>query len=81
MKTATVISGLHKGRVGNIVSIPWLGNLWNLRLTLNVPATEQEIKARYGRSWGNRIGELLEEMKIGHGPREWIKVWRRQVSF
>jgi len=38
MKPASVIviAGPHKGRYGNIVSIPWLGNLWNLRPTLNV---------------------------------------------
>lgn len=78
MKRATVVSGLHQGRQGNVVSTPWLGNLFHLRLTLNVPATELEIIARY--SWQGYVDRLIQEKRAGHGPREWIKVWRWQIK-
>ncbi len=71
--------GPNYGRVGNIVSIPWLGNGWNMRLSLNVPANESEIRARYGDGWKDRVGELVDDMKKGHGPREWISLWSWEV--
>jgi hypothetical protein len=54
-----VKSGQHKGREGNLVSIPWLGNLWNLRMTLNVPSTRR----------------LASDTWWPQDRREWIKVW------
>jgi hypothetical protein len=33
---ALVTYGEHKGRAGYVVSTPWIGNLWHLRVTLNV---------------------------------------------
>lgn len=73
-----VLSGPHAGRTGNRVGgWDWFG----LRLTLNVPASEEEIRARYSAEWGPRVGELIDEMKEGHGPREWIRVWFWQVLY
>ena len=44
VRRATVVSGPHAGRTGNVVGgWGWFG----LRFTLNVPATEEEIRLRY----------------------------------
>jgi hypothetical protein len=80
LRKVKVVKGLNIGRVGFVVSNPWIGNLWNLLLTINVPATKQEIVRVYNDGWQNQIGELLQNAKEGHGPRYWISVWRWQVT-
>lgn len=74
IKTLRVKSGPHVGREGKLVSIPWLSNLFNYHMTLNVPATEEEIRRDFP-GCGERVVELIDEMKQGHGPRAWITVW------
>lgn len=75
-----ITAGPHAGREGNVVSFPWVGNLWHRRLVINVPATEEEIRQVYGAGYGDRIGELIAEMEQGRGPRHWVRVWHWQVA-
>lgn len=75
-----IISGPHAGRHGKVVSIAWIGTLWNFRPVINVAATEEEILAQFGEGWGDRVGELVQEMKDGHGPRHWVKAWSSNVK-
>ena len=79
---AIVTSGPHKGRCGNIVSIPWIGNLFGLRLELNVPMTEREIQAKYCPPvWAEGdLEQVLANAREGHGPRTWINLWRWEVT-
>lgn len=76
-----ITSGPHKGRVGNVVSISWFGNGWNTRASVNVPATEPEIRAIYGQSadrgWAD---SLVEDMHEGHGPRTWVDAWAWELE-
>ena len=75
-----VAAGPHAGRSGNVVGFPYFGNLWHRRLTINVPATEAEIREKYEAGYGDRIGELFDEMEQGRGPRHWVRVWYWQVE-
>lgn len=59
-----VIKGPHAGRSGKVVSTPWLGNLFHLRLTLNVPALIQSCPP----------GPFHVTL------RDWITVWRWQTE-
>ena len=73
---AEIIYGPNKGRVGNIVSTPYLLNYYNkLRVQVNVPMTEEEIIA--DNRWDRE--ESLERLKGGYGPRTWINCWGWQV--
>ena len=76
---AIVVKGPHTGRVGRIVSSPWIGNLYNQRITLNVAASEQEIHEVWGEGWGEQVRLLIEQRANGNGPRHWIKAWRSDV--
>jgi len=76
--TLTVTAGPHAGRSGKVVTAPWIGTIYNLRLTLNVAATEEEVQTEYGAAYGDRINELTDRIRDGHGPRHWITVWRSQ---
>ena len=71
-------SGEHAGRYGRVVSIPSLANLYNSRVTLNVEATEQEIRERYEQP--DYAEYLVEEMRNGRGPRQWITEWSSNVE-
>jgi len=75
-----IIEGPHQGRRGRVVSFPYALNLWHFWVTVNVPATEEEIRKEYGQGWGERVVELINEMKAGHGPRHWVKVRRKSVK-
>lgn len=68
-----VISGKYKGKIGNLVSIPWIGNLWNLRLQLNCCdlTTDSEV-INYLKKNNCDYSKLP--------PRTWINVWRWQVE-
>jgi hypothetical protein len=46
-----VIAGPHIGRRGRVVSLPWIGNLWHLWMTVNVPATSREEQWWCKRAW------------------------------
>ncbi len=35
-----ITGGAHKDRVGNVASIPWIGNLWNLWAQVNLDGRE-----------------------------------------
>jgi hypothetical protein len=37
-----IVTGPHSGLAGYVVSVPWLGNLWNTRMEVNVPAGGQD---------------------------------------
>ena len=39
-KDYLVISGKHAGKHGKLVSDPWIGNLWNIRMELNINGRE-----------------------------------------
>jgi hypothetical protein len=54
-----IIGGSHKGRTGTVVSVPWLGNLWNLFPVVNVPSLPSEIAMVHGSRSVERI------MRIG----------------
>lgn len=75
-----IIKGKHKGRVGKVTNFPTLLNLWHYRyVSVNVPANEEEIRARFTKGWGERVVELVDNMKQGFGPRHWVKVPRKNV--
>lgn len=74
-----IVSGPHAGRQGNVVSIPWLGNLWHWWMQVNVLATPAEVMSRYGDGEYGR--SMVAELAGGLGPREWLTVYRSQVEF
>lgn len=79
-KTAVVIlTGHAAGRRGLIVSIPWIGNLWHIWVTVNVLATKTEAAAKYGAAYGDQMDEIYNEIDHGFGPRTWITVLKSQT--
>jgi hypothetical protein len=73
-----IVAGPHAGREGNLVSIPWFANLWNIRPTINVSANEDEIRSKFvGKNYQN---SLIKQISEGYGPRHWVSVWNWQIE-
>jgi len=68
-----VVSGKYAGRKGNVVSVPWIGNFFNLRLTFNVPEyyTSDDLTARI---WINvwRWNTVVVQNHLNHF-QEWLR--------
>lgn len=67
VRAVRIIAGPHKGRAGNVVSvvsIPWLGNLWTLRVEVDVPFDQHHRTWVKAWSW-----QLVEDVPAPPSPR------------
>jgi len=75
-----VTHGPFKGRKGKIVNHSWVGNLYHTWLQLNIAANEQEIRDRWGKAYGEKINDTIDQMKRGVGPRICVRVTRNCIQ-
>jgi hypothetical protein len=51
LQRVTVLRGPHAGVTGTLVSVPWIGNGYNLRMTLNIAGPDAGKEYGQTRTW------------------------------